>query len=266
MLTVRRQGWREGGLVVGSALLAMAGLGGLLLQMPIAAAMVGAMIWFPAAVLGGVLGRSGSLRSAIEAAALGGVVLIVLQHLLMQDPAAFWADMINEFLVQRVDSAALAEADLGQLVTMMAGWMAGGVAATWVIGSVISLLLAQRWSDLIDGGMEKAQAFGELRFSHWLLFVVPVLLAFVLLQGGEPNLIGHLYLIGMVLYLFQGVAVAHGLVALYGASPAWLVGLYMMLVFVAPQGATLVALAGYADGWLDFRAKAQKRRSDAGEQ
>ena len=82
-----------------------------------------------------------------------------------------------------------------------------------------------------------------------------------MLTGGEPSLIGQLYLVGMVLFMIQGVSVAHGLVAEFGASSAWLVGLYLLLILVAPQGATMVALAGYADGWLDFRARARARRS-----
>ena len=69
VLTVLRQGWREGVLVVGSSLLAIGGLGGLLFQMPVATVLIGVVLWVPAAVLGGVMGRSGSLRIAIEVAA-----------------------------------------------------------------------------------------------------------------------------------------------------------------------------------------------------
>ena len=264
MLAVLRQGWHEGAIVVGGTLSAMAGLGFLLLGMPLAAVIVGAMMLVPAAVLGGILGLTGSLRKSIEAAALGAVLIVVLQHLLMTDPAAFWAEVLNTFLAANVNSDALAEADMAQLVALMSGWMAGGVAATWLIGSVISLVLARRWSDLVDDSAVATEAFHELRFGRWPLILVPLLLLFVVIDGGEPSLLGHLYLVGMVLYLVQGVAVAHGLVAMFKASPAWLVGLYLLLVFVAPHGATMVAVAGYADGWLDFRARARARRDGTG--
>lgn len=265
-LTVLRQGWREGALVVGSALLAIGGLGGLLFQMPVATVLIGAMLWLPAALLGGVLGRTGSLRIAIEAAALGGALIVLLQYWLMADPAAFWADMLNQFLVQRVDQETLQASNIGQLVELISGWMAGGVAATWLLGSVASLSLARHWAALLDHPGAFGAEFRELRFGRWLLLVVPVLLvAGVLLSGGRPTLIGQLYLVGMVVFLIQGISLAHGLVAEFGASSAWLVGLYLLLVFVAPQGATMVALAGYADGWLDFRARARARRRGAGD-
>lgn len=266
MLAVLRQGWREGLLVVGSALLAITGLGGLLFQMPLGSLLIGVMLWVPAAVLGAVLGASGSLRRAIETAAVGAGAIVLLQYLLMTDPAAFWADLLNEFLVQRLDPATLEAADLGPMVELMSGWMAGGVASTWMLGSVVSLFLARHWSALIDRPGAFGREFRELRFGRWLLLLLPVLLVGgVLVTGGEPSLLGQLYLVGMVVFLIQGISVAHGLVAEFGASPGWLVGLYLLLFLVAPQGATVVAAAGYADGWLDFRARARARRNGSGE-
>ncbi|MGB5672371.1 MAG: hypothetical protein WBM71_17665, partial [Sedimenticolaceae bacterium] len=262
MLTVLRQDWKESVLVLGSALLAIAGLGGLLFQMPVATLLTGLVLWAPAAVLGGVMRRTGSLRLAIEAATIGAAAIVLLQYGLLADPAAFWADALNEFLARRLDEETLAASNVDQLIAMMAGWMAGGVAATWFLGAVASLLLARYWASLLDRPGAFGEEFRQLRFGRWLLFLVPVLLLVgVVLTGGEPSLIGQLYLVGMVLFLIQGVSVGHGLVAEFGASPAWLLGLYLLLIFVAPHGATMVALAGYADGWLNFRARARARRS-----
>ena len=257
-----RQDWKESVLVLGSALLAIAGLGGLLFQMPVATLLTGLVLWAPAAVLGGVMRRTGSLRLAIEAATIGAAAIVLLQYGLLADPAAFWADALNEFLARRLDEETLAASNVDQLIAMMAGWMAGGVAATWFLGAVASLLLARYWASLLDRPGAFGEEFRQLRFGRWLLFLVPVLLLVgVVLTGGEPSLIGQLYLVGMVLFLIQGVSVGHGLVAEFGASPAWLLGLYLLLIFVAPHGATMVALAGYADGWLNFRARARARRS-----
>lgn len=266
VLTVLRQDWKESVLVMGSALLAIAGLGGLLFQMPVATVLIGLVLWAPAALIGGVMRRTGSLRLGIEAAAIAAAVVVLLQYGLLADPAAFWADALNEFLARRLDEETLAAANADQLIAMMAGWMAGGVAATWFLGAVASLLLARYWASLLDRPGAFGEEFRQLRFGRWLLFLVPVLLLVgVVLTGGEPSLIGQLYLVGMVLYLIQGVSVGHGLVAEFGASPAWLLGLYLLLIFVAPHGATMVALAGYADGWLNFRARARARRSGTGD-
>jgi hypothetical protein len=261
-LTVLRQGWKEGVLVLGSALLAIAGLGGLLFQKPLATLLIGILLWAPAAALGAIMGRTGSLRLAIEAAAIAAAAVVLFQYLVLVDPAAFWADALNEFLAMRLDEETLAATDAGKFVDLLAGWMAGGVAATWFLGSAASLMLARYWAALLDRPGAFGEEFRQLRFGRWLLLLVPLLLLVgVILTGGEPSLIGQLYLIGMMVFLIQGLSVAHGLVAEFGASPAWLVGLYLLLVFVAPQGVTMVALVGYTDGWLNFRARARARRS-----
>ena len=262
-LTVLRQGPREGVLVVISALLAIGGLGGLLFQMPLATVLIGVALWGPAAVLGGVMGRTNSLRLAIEGAVVFAAGIVLLQYVLIDDPTAFWADMLNQFLVQRIDAETLAASNLGQLVETMSGWMAGGVAATWFLSTVVTLLLARYWASMLDSPGAFGEEFRQLRFGLWLLILVPVLLgAGVLMTGGKPNLFGQLYLVGMVVFLIQGVSMVHGLVADAQGSSAWLVGLYLLLFLVAPQGATIVSLAGYADGWLDFRKRARARRSN----
>nr|MDJ0741547.1 hypothetical protein [Gammaproteobacteria bacterium] len=156
-LTVLRQGWREGALVLASALLAIGGLGGLLFQMPIAMALIALILWLPAAVLGGIMGSTGSLRLAIEAAAIGGAIVVVLQYAMLGDPAAFWLDALNEFVVRRLDEQAQAAANLGPLIEAISGWMVGGVAATWFVGSIVSLCLARYWAALLD----RPGAFGE---------------------------------------------------------------------------------------------------------
>ena len=263
-LTVLRQGWREGLLVVLSALLAIGGLGGLLFQMPLATVLIGMMLWVPAAVLGGLMGQTGSLRIGIEAAAVGAAAIVVLQYLLLGDPAVFWAETLNSFVAQQIEADAVQTADLQALIDLSAGWMAGGVAAAWLFATLAALLLARYWAAMLDQSSAFGEEFRQLRFGRWLLIVVPLLLIVgVFANSGEPSLLGQLYLVGMVVFLVQGISVAHALVTEFGASTGWLVGLYVMLVLIAPQGATMVAAVGYADGWLNIRARARARRSDA---
>lgn len=266
MLAMLRQGWREGLFVVSGGLLAITGLGGLLMQMPLAFALVGLTLWFPAAALGAIMGRTGSLRIATEAAAIGAVIIVFVQYLMLPDPAAFWREALSELLRQRVEAEALQQADLDAIVGIVAGWMPGGVAAAWFVGTFVSLVLAKWWSSLIDGSNAFAAEFRELRFGRWLLIVVPLLLVGgVLISGGAPNILSQLYIVGMMVFLIQGLSVAHAIVARFDASVAWLFGLYMMLLLVAPQGATVVAVAGYADGWLDFRSRLRARSPGDGD-
>lgn len=259
-LTVLRQGWREGSYVVVSALLAIAGLGGLIFQMPIGAAMVGAALWLPAGILGGVMGRSGSLRTAIEVAVIGALVVVLLQYVVLTDPVAYWRDGLREFVQRSLDAETLQQSNMDAALDQMAMWMPGGAAAAWFMGAVISLLLARYWASLIDQPGAFGEEFRSLRFGRWLLIGVPLaLVGGVLLAGGAPNVIGQLFVVGMMVFLIQGISVVHGLLAMFGGSAAWLVGFYLLLFIVMPQGMTTVAVLGYADGWLDIRARVRRR-------
>ena len=68
---------------------------------------------------------------------------------------------LNEFLARRLDQVALDESNVGSLIELMSGWMSGGVAATWLLGSVASLAMARHWSALIDRQSER------LRSRYW---------------------------------------------------------------------------------------------------
>lgn len=259
-LAVLRQGWKEGLIVLVSCLLAVGGLGGLLFEQPLAMALMGLSIWLPIAGLAIILGRTGSLRAALEASAVFAAVLIGLQYLLLDDPVLAWTGALDDYTRRAFDASMLAEVDRQQLVGTLAGWMPGGVATAWMGGAVVTLLLVRAADFSFAGPGAFGKEFRDLRFSRWLLLLVPVLLVFgIVLSAGTPGVLGHLYLLGMLLFVIQGVSVAHCLVQIHQASTTWLVGLYLVLFLVNPYGATAIAAAGYSDGWLDFRAKARAR-------
>jgi hypothetical protein len=254
VLATLRNGAREGLVVAVSGILAIAGLGGLLFQMPLALALLGLMLWMPAWGLAVVLGNSGSLARALETAAFGGLAVVGLQYLLLQDPAMFWDEMLQQYL--QFDPAAIPEDQQRELLGAIAGWMPGGIAASWMVSMSLALMLGRWGQALLDRPGAFGAEFRELRFSRTWLLLVPVLLGLSFLAfGGEPSLAGQLYLVGMTLFLLQGISVAHALVNILGVQAAWLFGLYFLLLVGAPYSVTAVAAAGYADGWLNFRTK-----------
>jgi len=254
VLATLRNGAREGLVVAVSGILAIAGLGGLMFQMPLALALLGLMLWMPAWGLAVVLGNSGSLDRALEGAAFGGLALVGAQYVLLQDPGAFWGEMLQQYV--QFDPAAIPEDQQRELLSSIAGWMPGGVAASWMISMGLALMLGRWGQALLDRPGAFGAEFRELRFSRTWLFLVPVLLGIgFLAYGGEPSLAGQFYLVGMTLFLLQGISVAHALVNNLGAQAGWLFGLYFLLLVGAPYSFTAIAAAGYADGWLNFRAK-----------
>ncbi len=260
-LATLRQGWKEGLLVTAFGTLAMAVLGHLLFQQPLSLMLMSLMLWLPIWLLSSVLGVTNSLRQALQVAAALSALLVGVQYLFMADPVAFWADLLQQFAAEAMDPAVIPEAEQQKFVAMMAAWMPGGVAAAWFLGNALALMLARYGAALLESPGSFGVEFRQLRFDRWLLILVPLLLAGVLLNDGGPGVVGQLYFIGMLVFVLQGISLAHDLVGINKASQGWLIGLYFVLVVGEPHSATAIAAAGYADGWLDFRAKARARLS-----
>ena len=149
------------------------------------------------------------------------------------------------------------------MADVLAPWMAGGLGAAWFVQLVLSMFLARSWQSVLyhPGGF--SQEFYELRLGRWLLLLVPVLLLSGML-GDKPGFLAQLALVGMAAFFIQGVALVHGLVSNYKAGQIWLIGFYLLLIIGMPASFTAVSAAGYADGWLNIRAKARPGSKNSG--
>jgi hypothetical protein len=262
-LVALRQGGAEGGLVIVGGLLALAGLGGLIFGNPVSLPLVGLLMWIPALALGLLLRGSRSLALTLEIGLLAASGLVLGQYLI-GDPAAFWSELITDFMAQSIDPQVMGEAERAQLVANMAPWMVGGVAAAWFLQQALVLFLARYWQAALYNPGGFREEFHGLRLRRSVLIALPVLLLLALVQEQTGSLPAQLVLVLEAGLLLQGVALVHGLVGRLGAGLAWLVGFYSLLVIGFPHSVTLVTLAGYADGWLDFRTKVRPRSDKGG--
>lgn len=198
-----------------------------------------------------------SLPLAVEAAVLAGFGLVLLQHLVMGDPTVFWAEQLRLFLDQMPQSQGLDEEQVEQMVLLIAPWMVGGLAAVWTLQLAVSMFVARAWQAQLFNPGGFSYEFRRLRLGRWLLYLTPILLVGGMLSE-DPGIVAQLSLVGMTGFFLQGVALVHGLVAALQAGLGWLVGFYVLLLIALPHSFTVVSAAGFADGWLDFRAKVRR--------
>lgn len=71
---------------------------------------------------------------------------------------------------------------------------------------------------------------------------------------GGLEVFNAMLLVAFVLYLNQGVAVLHAVFAGRQLNAVWLFLVYLFMFFV-PHTVVLLALAGLADTWIDFRRR-----------
>jgi hypothetical protein len=262
-LVALRHGAKESALVTAGGLLALAGLGGLIFGKPATLVLLGLLMWLPSVGLGLLLRASRSLALTLEIALLASAGLVIGQYLL-GDPVAYWSVLMDEFLSEMADPSVMGEADRQRVVTTMAPWMVGGVAAAWFLQQALVLFLARYWQAALYNPGGFRTEFHGLRLRRWLFFALPVLLLASLLQGQGASPLAQFVLVLEAGLLLQGVALVHGLVGRLGAGIGWLIGFYSLLVVGMPHTVTLVTLAGFLDGWLDFRSKLRSRSDTDG--
>lgn len=259
-LVALRNGAREAALVTAIGLFALGVFGALLLGRPFWLLTVGLGLWLPLILLAYVLRTWRSLALAVEVALIGGFALVLVQYLGAGDPTETWSAFLREMLSQMGENDAAATDQIELLIDVVAPWMVGGIAATWVLQIAASLFLARFWQALLynPGGFK--EEFHALRLSRWLSIVVAVLLLASVL-GGEPGIPGQLAMVGMAGFFLHGLALAHGLIGQLAVGAGWLFGFYAVLFIGLPHSFTAVSAAGFADSWLDFRARNRKKTS-----
>lgn len=253
-LVTLRLGAREGFAVLAAAGLALALLGMLAGDLALPMSLGALVLWLPVWVLGLILRSSRSLALTLQAATGFGAVLVLSAHLLLGgDPAGWWAPRIAAILGPMFAEQGM---DAGEYVPELARWMTALSSAALVLGVLLSLLLARAW----QAGLYNPGGFGDefralrLGWRFALVALAVIALAQLPVPGLAPvasDLVPTL----LVVYLLQGLALAHAIVRRRQAHRGWLIGLYLLLLFAAPQLVPLLALLGWLDAWIDVRAR-----------
>ena len=255
LVTLRRGLW-EGALLIALSTLA-SGLLSLLVfgaALPVVGFVL--LMWLPVWMLGAVLYATRSLGLTLQMALLLGLVVIGAQYAQGGDPVASWREVLEPFTRSLVEAGILVESAREGLLQMMSNWMPGLIAAGFLLQGMSSLLLARWWQAMLYNPGGFGSEFHRLRVGRPLAWVTLVILGLNAVRGvGGGHLVTYLSVLLIAGWFLQGLAVIHGVVGLRRASIGWLVGLYLLLLFALPHMAALVALVGFADAWLDFRAR-----------
>ena len=170
-------------------------------------------------------------------------------------------EQIVLMLNQIVPALAQHGMDAADYVPDMARWMTALSVAALVFGVLLSLLLARAW----QAGLYNPGGFGAefralrlgKRFALAALLIAA--LAAVPQIGAAAAVAADTLFTLLLVYLLQGLALAHALVRRLQAQRGWLIGLYVLLLVAAPQVMPLLALLGWVDAWVDVRNRVPGR-------
>lgn len=269
-LTFLRQGERAGLQVTaaGIIMLTVASLmmGGGALQ----ALLLVVTFWLPATVGAVVLRRYIQLELALLVLAGLAIAGVLLVFVFMGDPTAFWEarlgqwseDMVNAGAFKNPDGTDLVAGEkLSEFVSVLARSLTGTMAVSLFWLASLSLLLARFWQARLynPGGFQLE--FHALEFGKPAAAVAlgVTLLSMLMARSNMLESNALLLAVTMVLvavFMFQGLAVIHSLVKSRSMSQGWLVGIYVLMMFIHTMA--LLAALGLADNWLNIRQKGKQ--------
>ncbi len=265
-LVTLRMGLAQGLLVAGLAMVATALLAHLLTGSLLLGVAAFVSLWLPVALAAEQLRRHPGLQRPLWL--LGGLsaALLALLYLLLGDPAVWWRGVLGELLAPMLSEAppppGATEADVELLLDEMAGLMSGALSAALLVSSSIALLLARWWqSQLYNPGGFGAE-FRALRLGRGASLAVFLLVLVGNVLEPTEAVMRELLLPLLALYMLQGLAVIHAVVKAREASAAWLVPVYGLMLFALPPTALTLALAGWMDNWMDFRALLARKSAE----
>ncbi|MBT6274440.1 MAG: hypothetical protein HOI95_09930 [Chromatiales bacterium] len=124
--------------------------------------------------------------------------------------------------------------------------------ATVLLSAVLTLFLARLWHSRLDNPGGFGEEFRALRFPRWFAYGFAVMVvARLTLVGNAGVYFDGLMRLGLMLFIFQGLAIAHAIVKSRGGSVGWLVALYATF----PMSQFILALGGFVDVFLDCRRR-----------
>jgi hypothetical protein len=206
--------------------------------------------WLPLLGLAVVLRITISLDTTVRLLAIAGALAVIVFYLTIGEPSGWLTNPSQQATEAFSADTGIDQTTMLQWLQVVETLVPGLFVASLLMSLLAALLLARWWQSLLynPGGFRKE--FHQLRLGKWLAIIMIVLFVATLISGADVPLIANITLVMSMLYLVQGMAIAHGIVTKLGLSPAWLVAFYILVVFAISQ---LVIILSVIDAWANFR-------------
>lgn len=255
-----RKGFSGGATAGGIAAVGTLALLWLSLGQPHVGLLLALTLWVPVLCAAAVLRATVRLEWSLWVATAFGLVAILLVYVLIDDPADMWYEgLIQALPADRVqaelgiDAADFDAAGWHELLGRIAALMSGFTGAALMVNTLLSIMVARWWQAMLFNPGGFGEEFRELRLGRAAAGVALVVMgAAWLLQSG---FVLNLAVLVTAIYLFQGLAVVHGIVKYRQLGRGWLIALYVLLFFAFVQMALFLAVLGILDAWIDIRRR-----------
>lgn len=268
-LVALRLGTKEGVMVTVASAVAVA----VLTQLTLGIAWLGLarvlILGLPVLLLSLVWRQTVSIAAVMQTIALIGLMVVLSITALGEPFAEAWQGHLDKLVRPTLEMASqrsggpITAVEIDKFLDLMTKMRSGLVASVMASSLIMTMLLGRWWQSLLYNPGGFRQEFHALQLGKSMAASTAVLIVLATVTKGAIgnmalNLLGVVFLI----YLVQGMALVHSLVAITQAVRGWLVGVYVLLfigLVVFPPVLMLLVFAAFIDTWINFRARVARQ-------
>ena len=250
-LITLRKGWQQGSIYALLACATLAIVSVFLQQQASSGLLAGLLTWLPIVLIASVLAITQSWSKTLQLVLLVTVAGIILFHVIHPDAAAYWKPVLEQLKPLLAQSYQFTDAQIDENIITVANWMTGTFAAAFALISVLSLIIARNWQALLYNPGGFGEEFRQIKLGKPAAIAILAGIAIAVLSMN--HLIIELIMVGVAIFMFQGLSLVHALVKQRGMKPVWLIGLYVLIFLLLIQMIVLLATFGIIDNFVDFR-------------
>lgn len=203
-----------------------------------------------------ILRQTVSWQKTLLALLPAGAVIALVMAQLAPQLVTLVSEMVMTFVHDYLQQSGLASDDLVGLRTLVEYCVIGMITWISLVFSLLGLVLARSWQARLYNPGGFREEFHRIRLP---LTVAMGLLAFTLVGATFVPSLLMLAPAATLPLLVAGLAMIHGLVGMGQLGSFWLVGFYILLIFVTQLAYPVIVLTACLDSLFDFRARAANR-------
>lgn len=258
VLTTLRMGPKEGLLVVVASLAVFTGFAVLLLGNFVIS--VGLLLsgLLPIYLVTLILGFTRSLSLSVLAAAGLGLLVVLVMHLVLSDPALWWQQMLQPFVetLQQQPGWQASQEQTSAVAASIASLMTGFIGAGITLNALFGLFIGRSWQAKLYNPGSFANEFVNLQLGKPAALLTVALIAISLLpiKASLPIVVDCLPVM-LVIFVIQGLAVVHKRLRQRQKTKLVVVAYVVLavLMFMLPPLAIVLAMIGVLEQWRNFR-------------
>jgi hypothetical protein len=258
VLTTLRMGPKEGLLVVVASLAVFTGFAVLLLGNFVIS--VGLLLsgLLPIYLVTLVLGFTRSLSLSVLASAGLGLLVVLVMHLVVSEPALWWQQMLQPFveMLQQQPGWQASQQQTAAVLASIASLMTGFIGAGITLNALFGLFIGRSWQSKLYNPGGFADEFVNLQLGKPAALLTVALIAISLLpiKSSLPVLVDCLPVM-LVIFVIQGLAIVHRRLRQRQKTKLVVVAYVVLavLMFIMPPLAIVLAMIGVLEQWRNFR-------------